>query len=243
MRGVILSFDTGSGTGTITGDDGQSYDFSRASLTTPATLRDGLRVDFSPVDGQATQIMLLETQPFAQSTSPWNNAGPPPAAGSTAIDWQPLFLSFNGRIRRSHFWIAWLILLGVGTVLNFIPIVGLLGFILIWPNLAITVKRLHDMGHTGWLAVIPWVVNIIGFIIAAFTVGAAAISGGLTGDNMDNADPATILALMGPMFGIFGILALINLGFLLWIGIQDGQPGTNRFGPNPKHPVDPDVFG
>ena len=27
---------------------------------------------------------------------------------------------------------------------------------------------------------------------------------------------------------------LVNLAFLLWIGLTDSQPGDNRFGPNPK---------
>jgi uncharacterized membrane protein YhaH (DUF805 family) len=36
------------------------------------------------------------------------------------------------------------------------------------------------------------------------------------------------------MVGGLGLLALINLGFLLWIGLTDSQAGSNRFGPNPK---------
>lgn len=54
--------------------------------------------------------------------------------------------SFEGRTRRSHFWIGWLICLGVGVVAGWIPIIGaLISLLLIWPNLAIPVKRLHDM--------------------------------------------------------------------------------------------------
>jgi uncharacterized membrane protein YhaH (DUF805 family) len=33
-----------------------------------------------------------------------------------SFDWQKLLFSFEGRIRRSHFWIGWLICLGVGVV-------------------------------------------------------------------------------------------------------------------------------
>jgi hypothetical protein len=51
-------------------------------------------------------------------------------------------LSFNGRIRRQHFWIGWLICLGAGVVLGWIPILGtLLSIALIWPNLAISVME------------------------------------------------------------------------------------------------------
>jgi len=40
--------------------------------------------------------------------------------------------------------------------------------------------------------------------------------------------------LIGPALGLFGLLALVNLGFLLWIGLSEGKAGENRFGPNPK---------
>ncbi len=50
----------------------------------------------------------------------------------------------------------------------------------------------------------------------------------------ESGDPAAILALIAPVLGLFGLLTLVNLGFLLWIGLADGQRGENRFGPNPK---------
>ncbi len=149
-----------------------------------------------------------------------------------AFDIQKLMFSFEGRTRRSHFWIGWLILLGVGVVAGWIPILGfLLSIALIWPNLAITVKRLHDMGQSGWLAVVPWVVNIIGVVFVFMSVGMSAI---FNASALENEDPAAIMALLGPMLGGLGLLILVNLGFLLWIGLTDSKPGSNRFGPNPK---------
>ena len=149
-----------------------------------------------------------------------------------AFDLQRLMLSFEGRTRRSHFWIGWLILLGAGVVAGWIPIIGfLISIALIWPNLAITAKRLHDMGHTAWLMVIPWVVNIVGGVFIFMSVGVTAI---FNASALENEDPAAILALLGPMVGGLCLLALINLGFLLWIGLTDSQAGSNRFGPNPK---------
>ena len=149
-----------------------------------------------------------------------------------AFDLQKLMLSFEGRTRRSHFWIGWLILLGAGVVAGWLPIIGfLISIALIWPNLAITAKRLHDMGHTAWLMVIPWIVNIVGGVFIFMTVGATAF---FNASALENEDPAAIMALLGPMFGGLALLALVNLGFLLWIGLTDSQAGSNRFGPNPK---------
>ena len=151
-----------------------------------------------------------------------------------SFDWQKLLFSFEGRTRRSHFWIGWLICLGVGVVAGWIPpLAGLVSLLLIWPNVAITVKRLHDMGHSGWLAAIPWVVNIVGVCFAVFIIGFSAIFNSAA---LDREEPAAIFALLGPAIGIVLLLTLVNLGFLLWVGVTDSQPGDNRFGPNPKGP-------
>ncbi len=151
-----------------------------------------------------------------------------------SFDWKHLFLSFEGRTRRSHFWIGWLVCLGLGVVFGWIPLLGFfLSIALIWPNLAITVKRLHDMGHTGWLAAIPYAVGIVGTMVAFTMIGATAI---MNATALENEDPAAIFALIGPAIGLFGLMFLVGLGFLLWIGLTDSQRGENRFGPKPKGP-------
>lgn len=150
----------------------------------------------------------------------------------SSFDWKHLFFSFEGRTRRSHFWIGWLVCLGLGVVFGWIALLGfVLSIALIWPNLAITVKRLHDMGHTGWLAAIPYAVGILGTIVAFIMIGASAF---INAAALENEDPAAIMALIGPAFGLFGLMFLVGLAFLLWIGLTDGQAGDNRFGPNPK---------
>lgn len=149
-----------------------------------------------------------------------------------SFDWQKLLFSFEGRARRSHFWIGWLICLGLGVVAGMIPVLGgLISLALIWPNLAISVKRLHDMGQSGWLIAIPWVVSIVGTFVAVGMIGFSALTNTAA---LERADPAAIFALIGPALGLFGLLVLVNLGFLLWIGLSEGKPGENRFGPNPK---------
>lgn len=149
-----------------------------------------------------------------------------------SFDWKHLFFSFEGRTRRSHFWIGWLVCLGLGVVFGWIPLFGfVLSIALIWPNLAITVKRLHDMGQSGWLAAIPYAVGIIGTIVAFTMIGATAF---MNAAALEREDPAAIIALVGPAMGLFGLMFLVGLGFLLWIGLTDSQSGDNRFGPNPK---------
>lgn len=122
------------------------------------------------------------------------------------MDFMNMFLSFNGRLRRMHFWVGLLILWVVEVVIMALFIgpaiasaaasgsapgpIALVGYlllcVLIWPALALQVKRWHDRDKSGW-----WV--LISFV---------------------------------PIIGFFWWL--IECGFL------DGTPGPNKFGPSPK---------
>jgi uncharacterized membrane protein YhaH (DUF805 family) len=121
------------------------------------------------------------------------------------MDFQNIFLSFNGRLRRSHFWIGFVILWVVECVILMalvmpgiraaamggspgpLVLVGqLLLLALIWPALAIQVKRWHDRDKSGW-----WV----------------------------------LIALI-PFIGFIWVI--------VECGILDGTPGPNKFGPSPK---------
>jgi len=215
MRGEVLSYDAAAGAGLISGDDGVRYSFGTMALR-DGPVRPGQKVDFVPVGGEATEIMVLGGGRLGLRTQ----------AGG--FDWQHALFSFQGRLRRSHFWIGWLIVLAANVLTSWIPFVGLL---LLWPTFAIGVKRLHDMGLTGWLIVTPWVLNIIGTIAIVGSIGVQAI---MNSQALEAEDPAAIIALLAPVFGLLGLLLLANLGFLLWIGLVEGTRGPNRYGEDPK---------
>lgn len=153
------------------------------------------------------------------------------SSSSSGFDFQKAMLSFDGRLRRSHFWIAWAILFAIGFVMGMIPVINLLGIVLLWPHLAIGVKRLHDMGKPGWLIAIPYVAAFAAWIGAFVMVGAGAI---MNAAALDAEDPAAFLATFGPAVGILGASCLLSLVFWLWMGLADSQPGANSHGPNPK---------
>lgn len=229
MRGEILAYDATSETGIISGDDSLRYNFTRADQQGTGDLTPGTRVDFVPQGEQATQIVVLAAIPPAPA---FGTAGHAPVSECPAYDWKSALLNFNGRLCRQHFWISWLILLGASVVLGWIPILGMIiSIALIWPNLAIQVKRLHDMGKSGWLVVIPVIGTVIGFGMMITSVGMAAFT---NPEYFENEDPETLLAMLGGMLGGFAIMALVGIAFLLWIGISDSQRGENKYGPNPK---------
>ena len=148
------------------------------------------------------------------------------------LDWKFLFLSFQGRIGRIYFWIAFLLLVGAGVVVQLIPIVGqLIGFALLWPHLAIQAKRLHDIGRSAWLMAIPPAVTFVSVSLGAYIGGPTLIAALNRNDSGAIADLSRGLVVM--LLSV-AIPLLILAGFLLWIGLTRSQPRCNRYGPLPE---------
>jgi uncharacterized membrane protein YhaH (DUF805 family) len=131
------------------------------------------------------------------------------------MDIKHLLFGFQGRIRRSEWWVAELCVFGAAIFIGpiiFLPIIlfavaarhagagdvvaiSLLGFALLallllalWINIAVGVKRLHDQDLSGWMMLIAFI----------------------------------------PGIGLF--FRIICLGCI------DGTMGRNRYGPSSKYP-------
>ena len=145
------------------------------------------------------------------------------------MDWQKLFLSAQGRIGQKDFWIGFAILFVANLVLGMIPILGMLiSLALIYPNVCVYAKRLHDFGKTGWLILAPigitFLLGIIAGVVGGGAMMAAASSGG---------DSAGMAAMFGSMGIFLLIIFIVNIAFLLWVGLTKGDPATNQYGPPP----------
>ena len=96
------------------------------------------------------------------------------------------YANLNGRASRSEYWwfvlfnfivniVTFVIDLTLGTMITYdMGYVGLIAFLaLLLPTVSVSVRRLHDIGKSGWwilLAIIP-IVNFIGiFVIIVFTI-------------------------------------------------------------------------
>ncbi|MBN2638749.1 MAG: DUF805 domain-containing protein [Bacteroidales bacterium] len=93
------------------------------------------------------------------------------------------YADFNGRARRTEYWMFVLFNLIFSLVASFLDsifgsyvIVAILyALVLLVPSLAVTVRRLHDTGKSGWMilvSLIP-VVGAIWLIILLLTEGVA----------------------------------------------------------------------
>lgn len=226
MRGEILTYDDGTGAGLISGDDGQRYSFLRADLQQLTPVRPGLKVDFVPAEGAATQVIIVANQPTAAPSSAYT----PGVAGSgSSFDWRTLFLDANGRIGQKDYWIGVIILFAAGVVLGWLPLVGtLVSLASIYFGVCVSSKRLHDMGRSGWLAAIPYGVTAAAVVLSAVTFIGGIVSTAGYGNDYG------VLASMGGIAGLWGLVILINLAFMIWLGVTAGQPDDNLYGPPPR---------
>lgn len=109
------------------------------------------------------------------------------------------YVGFSGRARRTEYWMFALFHIIVAFVLYlpFIatqePALASLYFIYVLatllPALAVTVRRLHDTGRSGWWYLISLVPLVGGIILLVFLVSAGA-----TGSNSYGEDPKAVQA-------------------------------------------------
>ena len=139
----------------------------------------------------------------------------------------PSLLSFEGRLRRSHYWVTSFALGIVKAVLTIILAAaigqieakdggaasGIVELFFLWPTLALVVKRGHDRNRSVWFSL-----GI--FVLAILMTMAAAAADGVHAE-------AAMIACIVVVVGCFGFL-VIDYGFI------DGTQGPNRYGPSPK---------
>ena len=81
------------------------------------------------------------------------------------MDYQQLFLSPQGRLNRQPFWLVWAAMAALQIAVQLLLASELaslvLALVLLWPGLAIAIKRCHDRDHPGWWLLIG-LVPIVG---------------------------------------------------------------------------------
>ena len=153
------------------------------------------------------------------------------------MNWQVLFLSAEGRIRRKDFWIGALILVVVGCLSVLFHILApLIWLALLYPWVCVFSKRLHDFGKSGFLILAPVAVGVVAFVLALVFGGIGAIGALVTAAN-GGSEPsswAVLFGALGVALVFLSIAGLFKLVFILWVGLSPGAPGENRYGPAPE---------
>jgi uncharacterized membrane protein YhaH (DUF805 family) len=133
------------------------------------------------------------------------------------MNWVHLFTSFEGRITRQPFWIAWAVFVAIEIAISFsggddARWGSALDLMLVYPQLAVCAKRGHDRNSPIWVVGLFFAV---GAILDVFLLG-----GWITNADVANATPL-MLAFLVP-YAVFGLALIIDLGF------RRGTVGPNR---------------
>lgn len=146
---------------------------------------------------------------------------------------------FHGRLRRRHWWMLTIGLIVCQLTLeqiylwamrgpdellftttattdpDFMIFVRIVAVMFLWPTLAIDSQRFHDRDRAAW---------------PVFVLGALGLCLAFA--------PPSILDPAGPTRGVAMVAGLALLPVVAWfliqLGVLDGTPGPNRFGPSPK---------
>lgn len=116
------------------------------------------------------------------------------------MSWTQLLFSVNGRINRATFWLKFAVpVVVIQIVLSILDGVigtysveagmgvlsGIFTLAVIWPGIAVSVKRLHDRNRSGWFYLLI-LIPLVGAIWYLIDVGCLA---GTRGPNRFGPDP------------------------------------------------------
>lgn len=133
------------------------------------------------------------------------------------------YADFSGRASRSEFWNFFFFVIlaqAAARILDTLlfarigpagPVAGLVGLLLIVPQIAVAVRRLHDVDRSGKELIMPGVMLLLAPVVASFT------------------------SLLGRIvsLGFVGLL-LLTFAALLMLLLKEGRRIPNRYGASPK---------
>ena len=134
------------------------------------------------------------------------------------------YANFNGRARRSEYWYFTLFNIIFTSILKIldsllfddIEIIGsIYGLAVFIPGLAVSVRRFHDIGKSGWQLLIAY--SLVIFFAMILVIGSLAYSFN-----------SSLL-----QFILIGLIFVIAI-WLLVMFCTEGDSFTNKYGPDPK---------
>ena len=162
------------------------------------------------------------------------------------------YADFTGRATRAEYWwwVLFSVLAGVafGSIDGFIasltgwkgasPFQTIFGLATLLPSLAVTSRRLHDIGKSGWWQLAWWsplLAWITTGVLWAIAVGVVWAREGEIGWDVLIFLPAIVATIAS---------LLVTLAVVIWLivwMVRQGQTGPNRFGPDPRALDEPET--
>jgi uncharacterized membrane protein YhaH (DUF805 family)/cold shock CspA family protein len=197
MRGEVLHYDDEQGFGFINGTDGKRYAFERSDLRRLVPVSKGTVVEFQVDGATAREIFIIRSDLRGSAPAQFGRdavAAEPENTGMWSYFVRTLtsnYANFRGRARRKEYWsyvLLYMILLIVVVVIGVsldnsagnlvgqqIPTATIVAGVLfllatLIPGIALTVRRQHDIGLSGWFYLLVLVPYVGGLIVFVFTL-------------------------------------------------------------------------
>ena len=175
MKGTILDFSVQTNTGVISGDDSARYHFLGSEWKESTVPQRGMKVDFDLNNlNQAVAIYKALGTNSPTSANTFNSEKS--EDNYNLFDWflkcLKNYTNFSGRARRKEYWFFRLTIFLLVIATSIIDAIlgteviftGLFVLATLIPDLAVSIRRLHDTGRSGWWLLISCV-PLIGIIL------------------------------------------------------------------------------
>lgn len=143
---------------------------------------------------------------------------------------------FNGRARRSELWWFYLLYLIVCIIVSSFVLNSIFGIvvqtILLLLISAVTVRRLHDRGHSGWWVAASILLNVFGscYMTAKGYFEAMATV---------NPDPKIITEISSdPLVIVPSVVSVVVNITILVFSLLDSDKEANKYGESPKYVIE-----
>jgi uncharacterized membrane protein YhaH (DUF805 family)/cold shock CspA family protein len=197
MRGEVLHYDDEQDFGFINGADGKRYAFERSDLRRLVPVGKGTVVEFQIDGATAREIFIIRSDMRASAPAQFGRdavAAEPESTGLWSYFVRTLtsnYANFRGRARRKEYWgyvlfltILMVIAIAIGISLDSnsgnlvgeeLPVATVVAVVLLIlatfiPGIALTVRRQHDIGLSGWFYLLVLVPYVGGLIVFVFTL-------------------------------------------------------------------------
>lgn len=177
MKGQILDFSMQSG-GLITGEDGSRYEFAGTEWKEQGIPARGMQVDFT-LDDNGKAVSVYKALNAKHTGNAAASFSQPPNISGSQLSLPNLFIdtlskryaAFAGRASKREFWafvlfqnVTVFVLLIVGGIIgDGGSLCGLASLGMAIPFWAVSVRRLHDIGKSGWFNLVS-LIPLIGVI-------------------------------------------------------------------------------
>lgn len=143
-----------------------------------------------------------------------------------------MFSFFTGRSGRQEYWISVGLLIVAAFALSALRMEAAgaaitIMWVITW------MRRLHDIGRPGWIALLP-ILLMIGAIVVGVAAGGQPFLNAIAALEAMNGNAVIPDRIAYLIVGVGAVAVICQFGFSIWLGVKAGDSGQNRFGQPPE---------